>query len=96
MFLRKLWYDLPMDEKAVKGRVKYWQETAGHDFETMLGLFRIKRYPDSLLRPYYLRARYPDAKLNFYKLCTYGYTKENIDKIKKLYKKLCQELKPKK
>lgn len=121
-------------------------ETAGHDFETMLGLFRIKRYSDSLfyghivlekilkafvvkeiksdaprthnlsvlaelaklelekeekeflavVNRFNMRSRYPDAKLNFYKLCTYEYAKENLEKIKKLYKKLCQKLKPKK
>ncbi|MCM8774708.1 MAG: HEPN domain-containing protein [Candidatus Omnitrophica bacterium] len=40
-----------------------------------------------------IRARYPDYKLSFYKLCTYKYTKPRLEKIKSIYKKLCQMLK---
>lgn len=43
-----------------------------------------------------IEARYPEQKLEFYKLCTREYTQEYIDKIDKLYKKLCQKLKLKK
>lgn len=43
-----------------------------------------------------MRARYPDVKLRFYKECTSEYTKENLKKIQKIYKKLCQEFKHKK
>ena len=43
-----------------------------------------------------IRARYPDIKFKFYELCTPKYTKQHILKIKKLYKKLCHELEPKK
>ena len=43
-----------------------------------------------------MRTRYPDTKLQFYKSCDLEYTKNNIEKIKKLYKKLCQKLKQKK
>ncbi|MBW2661456.1 MAG: HEPN domain-containing protein [Deltaproteobacteria bacterium] len=43
-----------------------------------------------------MRTRYPDAKLEFYKCCDLEYTKNNLEKIKKLYKKLCQKLKQKK
>lgn len=28
--------------------IKYWKETASHSYETMNGLFKIKRYSDSL------------------------------------------------
>lgn len=31
-----------------------------------------------------INARYPDYKQSFYKKCTYGYTKYNIEKIKEL------------
>lgn len=44
-----------------------------------------------------IRTRYPDYKLNFYK--TYENkekAKEYLDRIKKLYKKICQDLKQKK
>ena len=37
-----------MEKIDVKKVVKYWRETAKHDYETMLGLFKIKRYSDSL------------------------------------------------
>jgi len=43
-----------------------------------------------------MRTRYPDIKLTFYKQCTRQYIKEHLEKIEKLYKKLCQELKSKK
>ncbi len=43
-----------------------------------------------------IRTRYPEWKLRFYKACTKKYTQKYILEIDKLYKKLCQELKPKK
>jgi len=43
-----------------------------------------------------MRTRYPDAKLEFYKCCDLEYTKNNLEKIKKLYQELCQKLKQKK
>lgn len=43
-----------------------------------------------------IRCRYPDYKLNFYRQCnSLKYSAENFDEIKKLYKKLCQELEQK-
>ena len=135
-----------MKKEDVKKVVEYWQATAERDHETMLGLFKIKRYPESLffghvvlekilkalvvqeakkeapkthdlvrlaeiaklklsdktleylkiVNRFNMRTRYPDAKLEFYKCCDLEYTKNNLEKIKKLYKKLCQELKQKK
>lgn len=43
-----------------------------------------------------LNARYPDYKLKFYKLCTKEFTKDYLNKIIVLYKKLCQKLTQKK
>lgn len=43
-----------------------------------------------------IRARYPEYKLRFYKLCTKAYTQEHLDKIIELYHQLCQRLKQKK
>lgn len=41
-----------------------------------------------------IRCRYPDYKLNFYKQYNnLKYSTEKFNEIKKLYKKLCQELK---
>ncbi len=37
-----------MKEKEISKIVQYWTKTAEHDYETMLALFRIKRYSDSL------------------------------------------------
>lgn len=43
-----------------------------------------------------IRARYPDFKLRFYKLCTSTYTRPYYAKIRGLYKKLCQRIRLKK
>ena len=135
-----------MKKENVKKLTKYWQIIAERDYETMLGLFKIKRYPESLFfghivlekilkglvvaeikneAPYIhnltklaeiskcdlskeeldlldevndfnIRARYPEYKLQFYKQCDKEYAKNYLDKINKLYKKLCQKLKQKK
>lgn len=43
-----------------------------------------------------IRCRYPDYKLSFYRQCnSLKYSAEKLSKIKKLYKKLCQELEQK-
>ncbi len=121
----------------------YWQAVAKHDHQTMIALFKSKRYSDSLffghivlektlkalvvqntekeapkthdllrlselayldlpketftylkvVNRFNMRARYPDTKLKFYKLCTRAYAEENLKKIKDIYYKLCQKLK---
>jgi len=126
--------------------IDYWAKTSRHDYETMLGLFKIKRYSDTLFyghivlekilkalvvqqtkkqAPYThnlnlladltkivfderaldllkevnrfnIRARYPDTKLGFYKLCDKGYAEKHLKKIKRIYKFLCQKIKQKK
>ena len=35
-------------DKTVKQKIEYWLKSSKHDFKTMEGLFRIKRYSDSL------------------------------------------------
>lgn len=132
-----------MKKEDVKKVVRYWQKTAEHDYETMLGLFKIKRYSDSLffghialekilkalvvqetknqapyshdlvrlqeiaklelsheelkflnrINDFNTRARYPEYKLQFYKICTKEYTKKYLNEIINLHKKLCQKLK---
>ncbi len=37
-----------MVNKEIKLLVEYWQKSAKRDYETMLGLFKLKRYPESL------------------------------------------------
>lgn len=135
-----------MKNISVKELIAYWRATAEHDYETMLGLFKIKRYSDCLFyghivlekvlkglvvretkeqAPYVhnllrlseiacleltddqidlldkvnifnLRCRYPEDRLQFYKLCTKEYTENYFKKIVKLYKKLCHYLAQKK
>ncbi len=132
-----------MKPNEVRKNINYWQKTAAHDYETMTGLFEIKRYSECLFfghiilekilkafvvkktkehAPYLhnlsrlaeiakinldeseldflarvnkfnIRARYPDDKLRFYKICTKEYTEKNLIEIKDIYKKLCQTLK---
>ena len=37
-----------MPSQKLQKMIDYWYKTAAHDYETMNGLFRIKRYSDSL------------------------------------------------
>lgn len=37
-----------MPSSKLQQRIDYWRKTAAHDYETMNGLFKIKRYSDSL------------------------------------------------
>ncbi len=37
-----------MTEKEIKNAIEYWRKTAERDYDTMLGLFKINRYPESL------------------------------------------------
>jgi HEPN domain-containing protein len=37
-----------MTEKEINKIIQYWHDSSQHDYDTMLGLFRIKRYSDSL------------------------------------------------
>lgn len=130
--------------KNLKSQIEYWVETSYHDYKTMLGLFRIKKYSDSLFyghivlekvlkalvvqktkkyaphthdlvflvnltglkltnsqlnlldrtNRFNIRARYPDARLEFYKICNRKYTNKYLRQIKILYKFLCQKIKP--
>ena len=134
------------DKINIQRSIQYWVKTSEHDYETMQGLFKIRRYADSLfyghivlekilkarvvkasgkeaplihnlvvlaklsdiefsqedleflatVNRFNMRARYPDIKLNFYKLSTAKYTKDKLNKIKKFYQTLCQNLKLKK
>lgn len=131
---------------SVKDLINYWHKTAEHDYETMLGLFRIKRYSASLffghivlekilkalvvnntkkdapfihdlvrlqeltavkldleqlvllkdVNNFNIRCRYPDFRMRFYKLCTKQFTRQYLNKIIRLYKKLCQKIVQKK
>lgn len=37
-----------MTKKEIKNTIEYWTKTAKHDYETMIALFKSKRYSDSL------------------------------------------------
>lgn len=132
-----------MTNKDIKNAIKYWKETAEHDYQTMEYLFRGKKFSDSLffghivlekalkglvvketeeqapythdlvrlakltglglpeekliflneINEFNIRARYPEQKLAFYKKSTLEYTEENLNRIKNIYKDLCQKLK---
>ena len=132
--------------KDLKELIKYWHDSSKHDYETMIGLFRIKRYADTLfyghiilekilkslsvkqnkkqakfthnlvtlaqdakincskeqmellaeINRFNIRARYPDIKLSFYKLCNKKFAEDYLHIIKKLYKDLCLKLEEKK
>ncbi|MCK9401744.1 MAG: HEPN domain-containing protein [Bacteroidales bacterium] len=129
-----------------KKLVKYWQDTAAYDYNTMKSLVKSKRYASSLffghmvlekilkalvvnetkkhapythdlvklynhtgmeldnstkdllygVNKFNLKARYPEYKSQFYKLCTKEYSSKYIREVDEMYKKLCQKLKPKK
>lgn len=131
---------------SYKKLVKYWQETAAYDYDTMKSLVKSQRYASSLffghivlekilkslvvnetkahapythdliklykligmeldnstknflyeVNEFNLKARYPEYKSQFYKLCTKEYSLGYIGEVDKLYKKLCQRLKQKK
>ncbi|MFA4831478.1 MAG: HEPN domain-containing protein [Patescibacteria group bacterium] len=49
-----------------------------------------------LVNDFNIRARYPEYRLKFYKLCTKNFTQKHLKKITELYKNLCQKLKQKK
>jgi len=42
-----------------------------------------------------IRSRYPDYKLEFYKICDYSYTSKYLNRIIALYHALCRHLKQK-
>ena len=134
-----------MNEKQTHHVVAYWSKTAKHNYDTLLSLFKARRYSDSLffghlllekmlkalvvkktktqapfthdlirlqqtaaldlteeeiqllnkVNDFNIRARYPDYKLKFYKVCTKEYTQKHLNQITSLYEKLCQKLKPK-
>lgn len=37
-----------MTKEEIKAQARYWLLSAEHDYETMIGLFKIKRYSDTL------------------------------------------------
>lgn len=59
------------------------------------GLVLTKEEQDLLdiVNDFNIRARYPDAKLQFYKKATKSYTAAYFIQVKEFYQKLCQKLK---
>lgn len=91
--------------KNTKELIKYWQLSAKHDYETMLGLLSeiagLILNKDELkiinsVNRFNIRVRYPDIKLNFYKSFDKKNTERFLASIEKLYRKLCQNLEEKK
>jgi len=129
-----------MTKRQIRVQARYWYLSARHDYETMIGLFKIRRYSDTLfyvhivlekilkalviveferaaplthdlialvgiieakgnapdkeflrlINRFNIRARYPDYKLKFYKICDRSYTFYYLNRAAGLYKKLCQ------
>lgn len=127
-----------MEKAIIRNRIKYWLETAAHDYKTMNVLFKAKRYSDCLfyghivlekvlkglvaeeieaeppfihnltklaelakcdlskeemdlldkVNDFNIRSRYPEHKNQFYKQCNREYTKNYLNEISSLYKKL--------
>lgn len=72
-----------------------------HNLETLAILAKLKLDKKdinllNIANRFNIRTRYPDYKLDFYKMCTREYTSKNLDKIKILYSKLCQRVKQEK
>ncbi|MFH0951287.1 MAG: HEPN domain-containing protein [bacterium] len=72
-----------------------------HDLARLADIAKIKLTDEEIkllnkVNEFNLRCRYPDAKLNFYKLATKDYSQKYIKDISKLYLQLCQNLKQKK
>ena len=70
-------------EKTLKAFVVLETKEQVRDYLTVANTFNI-------------RARYDDYKKAFYKTCTKEYAEENSQKITKLYKDLCQQMKQRK
>ncbi len=65
-----------------------------HDLEYLAKLSKLdftKEEQDllSVVNEFNIRARYPERKMEFYKICNKQFTEKYIKEIKKLYKKLC-------
>ncbi|MFH1187972.1 MAG: HEPN domain-containing protein [bacterium] len=91
-------------EKILKGLVvKEIKEQAPyiHDLVRLQEIAQLELPKEEIsflnkINDFNIRSRYPEYKLQFYKICTKEYTKNYLDEIIKLYKKLCQKLKQKK
>ncbi len=87
-------------EKLLKGLVvKETGEQAPytHDLVRLAKLANIGSSEEEIIflndvNEFNIRARYPKQKFEFYKQSTPKYTEENLNKIKDMYKKLCQKL----
>lgn len=99
-----LFYGHMVLEKLLKGLiVRSTQKQAPyiHDLVRLQKIAGLKLSEEEIdlldeINDFNIRARYPEYKLQFYKLCTRTYTKSYLDKIILLYRKLCQKSKQKK
>ena len=91
-------------EKVLKGLVARETKKQApyiHDLIRLREIARLELSQDEIkflnkVNDFNIRARYPEYKLQFYKQCDRKYTKNYLDEIIRLYKKLCQKLKQKK
>jgi HEPN domain-containing protein len=98
-----LFFGHTMLEKILKAhvvRVTKKQAAYTHDLVRLQEIAQLNLPPENIsllnqINDFNLRSRYPEYKLEFYKLCTAVYTKRYIKQITELYNELCQKLKQK-
>jgi HEPN domain-containing protein len=61
--------------------------------ETRLNLSEEQKQFLDMIAAFNIKARYPDAKFDFYKLCTKEFTTEQFEKIRELYQWLLSQIK---
>lgn len=91
-------------EKILKGLVVQKTKKGSpysHDLVLLQGIAGLKLEKEEVeflkeVNHFNIRARYPNYKFKFYKLCTKEFTNEKLNRIVGLYKKLCQKYKSKK
>ena len=69
-----------------------------HDLVRMANMAKIEFDEDTLefmdaVNTFNISTRYPDEKLQFYKMCTREFTEEHFQRIKEIYKCLLQKIK---
>lgn len=79
--------------KTTKKHAPYIHNLLNLSEKAGLNLSRAEKDLFNEVNSFNLRTRYPDHKFEFYKKWNKNNTKAYLDKIKLLYKKLCQKLK---
>lgn len=70
-----------------------------HDLVRLANLSKIELSEDVIdfldgVNTFHIAARYPDEKMKFYKMCTFGFTAEQFGRIKDIYQCLLKKISP--